>query len=145
MHNKTAEANRWMTTLKQKYPDAFPAPDITVEQYALIRMMGSLTERNHNRTKAIIEGLLTQHFENLAIDNDDRAEGLLRMSRQVWEAYDSSIQIRRDPLKLDPFNEMYQRIRDQLLDPKTGFPPEYAARLRTRLALPAPAAPQPKP
>jgi hypothetical protein len=141
MHNRTAEADRWMTVLKQKYPAAVPN-QVSVEQYALERLAGTITEINHNKTKALIEGLLTQYFENLAVDNDDRAEGVLRMARQVWTYYDSSIQARREQLKLDPFEEMYGRIRDQLLDPNTGMLPAYSARLRTRLRLPAPAAPK---
>ena len=137
LHSRLAEANRWMTVLKEKYPDAV-AKNTTVEQYALGRMVGSVSELNHNRTKALIEGLLTQHFENLTIDNDDRADGLLRMARQIWQAYDGSIAARREPLKFDPLEEMYARIRDRMLDPQTGFPPEYGARLRTKLGLPAP-------
>jgi hypothetical protein len=143
MHNRTAEANRWMTVLKQKYPGAVPN-QVSVEQYALERLAGTATEVHHDKTKALIEGLLTQHFENLAIDNDDRAEGVLRMARQIWNYYDSSIQMRKEPLKLDPFEEMYTRIRDQVLDPKTGMLTEYTARLRTRLGLPAAAAVAPK-
>jgi hypothetical protein len=36
---------------------------------------------------------------------------------------------------------MYVRIRDELLDPKSGISSGYAARLRTKLNLPAPEAP----
>ena len=140
MHNRTAEAQRWMTVLKEKYPDAV-AKDMSVEQYSIEKLAGSFIERNHNKTKAIIEGLLTQYFDNLAIDNDDRAEGVLRMARQLWKYYDSNIQMRLEPLKLDPLEEMYARILDRLLDPATGLPPEYAARLRTKLGLPAAPAP----
>jgi hypothetical protein len=81
--------------------------------------------------------LLTQHFENLAIDEDDRAASLLRMARQVWQNYDDNIQIRRDPLKMEPLEEMRARVLDQLLDPQAGLPQEYRARLRTKLGLPA--------
>jgi hypothetical protein len=142
LNSRVSEANRWLKVLKEKYPDAV-AKDLPVEQYALERMVGTISEMNHNRTKGVIEGLLTQHFENLAIDNDERADGVLRMARQVWTAYDASIAARREPLKFDPLDEMYTRSRDRVLDPQTGFPPEYAARLRTKLGLPAPETPKP--
>ena len=45
---------------------------------------------------------------------------------------------RPDALRLEPIPEMYARIRDQLIDPKTGFRGEYAARIRTKLNLPPP-------
>jgi len=140
MHNRLAEANRWMLVLKEKYPDAIPK-DQPVEEYALQRMTQSISDINHNKTKALLEGLLTQHFENLVIDNDDRAAGLLRMARQIWRYYESAIRNRPGPLKMEPLEDMYGRIRDVLLSPETGMIPEYAAVLRTKLGLPAPTTP----
>jgi hypothetical protein len=139
-HNRLAEANRWMAVLKEQYPEAVPKSQ-PVEEYALRRMTESISDLNHNKTKALIEGLLTQHFENLAIDNDDRAAGLLRMARQIWQFYDSAIRGRPGPLKLEPLEEIYAQVRDDVLKPDTGIAPEYAAILRTKLGLPAPAAP----
>jgi hypothetical protein len=127
-----------MEVLKQTYPEAIPK-DLSVDEYALRRMTESIADVDHNRKKALIEGLLRQHFDNLALDEDDRATALLQMARKIWEFYDSSIQNRSAPLRFDPFPEMYTRVRDEMLDPKTGLPPEYAARLRTKLGLPAPA------
>jgi hypothetical protein len=140
MYSRVTEANRWLAILKETYPDAVPANQ-TVEQYALQRMAGSITDLNHNKVKALIEGLLTQYFDNLAIDEDDRAAALLRMSRQMWDFYTSSTRNRQAQLKLDPLDQMAARIRDELLNPATGFPPVYAARLRTKLGLPAPTPP----
>ena len=138
-HNRLIEADRWMKTLRQQYPNAVE-PGISVEQFALARMTANLSELNHNRTKAVLEGLMIQHFENLAIDNDERADGLMLMIRQIWNYYTSRVTQRPDALQLEPLNEMYARIRDQLIDPKTGFRPEYAARIRTKLNLPPPPA-----
>lgn len=136
-HNRLAEANRWMGILKQEYPDAVPATQ-TAEQYALQRMTTSVADLNHNKTKALIEGLLSQHFEHLVLDDDDRAAGLIRMARDIWQYYDASIRNRRGPLQMEAFDEMYRRIRDDLLKPEGGLPPQYAAILRTKLNLPAP-------
>lgn len=139
-HNRLAEADRWMKVLKGAYPDAVEK-NVSVEQYALARMTSSISDLNHNRTKALIEGLVSQHFMNLAIDNDDRADGLLRMARQVWQFYTSQTSQRQEALKLEPMDRIYLRIRDMAVDPEAGFRPEYAARIRTKLSLPAPVAP----
>jgi hypothetical protein len=139
-HNRLAEASHWMTTLKQKYPEAVPA-DQSVETYALKRMTENMTELNHNRVKAMLEGFIRQHFEHLAIDDDDRAAGFLLRARNLWAFYDSSIQARREQLRMESIEDMYRRIRDELLDPKSGISSGYAARLRTKLNLPAPEAP----
>jgi hypothetical protein len=139
-HNRLAEANRWMTVLKQKYPEAVPA-DQSVETFALKRMTDNVRELNHNRVKAMLEGLIRQHFEHLAIDDDDRAAGFLLRARGLWAFYDSSIQSRREQLQMESIESMYRRILGELLDPGTGLPYAYAARLRTKLNLPAPPAP----
>lgn len=139
-HNRLAEADRWMKILKEKYPDAME-PQWTVEQYALARMTSSIADLNHNRTKAVIEGLVSQSLENLALDNDDRAEGLLHMARRIWQYYTSNITKRPDALKLEPIEQIYARMRDAMVDPVNGIRPEYAVRIRTKLNLPAPALP----
>jgi len=140
-YNRTAEANRWMALTKQKYPDAFP-PDETVESYALKRLTERIRDVDQNRTKALVEGWLNQHFENLILDEDDRAVAVLRMARQIWDYYDSVSKTRAESRGMEPFPEIYRRVRDSLLDPASGLPPEYVARLRTKLNLPAPAAPE---
>jgi len=94
----------------------------------------------HDRTKALLDGLLIQHFYNLAIDEDDRAEGLDRMARQLWAYYNDRVAVRGDVLRFPPYREMKQAILKQVLDPKEGFGPLLAARLRTKLGLPAPSA-----
>ena len=143
-HNRLVEANRWMTVLKQKYPEAVPA-DQSVETYALKRMTENITELNHNRMKVMLEGFIRQHFEHLAIDDDERAAGFLLRARGLWAFYDSSIQGRREPLRMESIEDMYRRIRDEVLDPQTGIASGYAAQLRTKLNLPAPVAPKTNP
>lgn len=137
MHGRDTQAEEWMKTLKQKFPDAVPS-ELSVQEFALRRLVGSINEVNNNKARALVEGLLNQYFENLAIDEDDRAAALLRQARDVWNFYDTSIRVRKVPLKLDPLEETYARVRDEMLDPANGLPAVYAARLRTKLGLPAP-------
>jgi len=143
-HNRLAEANRWMAVLKEKYPEAVPA-DQSVETYALKRMTENITELNHNRVKAMLEGFIRQHFEHLAIEDDERAAGFLLRARNLWAFYDSSIQSRREQLRMESIEGMYRRILDEMLDPQTGIASGYAAQLRTKLNLPAPVAPKTNP
>ncbi len=138
-HNRLSEADQWMKALREKYPDAIEK-NVTAEQYALARMIGSIKDLNHNRTKAVIEGLVSQYFLNLALDNDDRAEGLLRLARQVWQFYTSETAHRQEVLKLEPMDKIVIRFRDMAINPENGFRPEYAARIRTKLNLPPPPA-----
>jgi hypothetical protein len=43
---------------------------------------------------------------------------------------------------MESIEDMYRRILDDMLDPQTGIASGYAARLRTKLNLPAPVAPK---
>src|ERR1051325_611082 len=73
-NNQLADANRWFQRLREKYPNALPAGQ-TVEQYALDRVTGYLTDPSHDRTKSILDGIILKHFLNLALDEDGQAEG----------------------------------------------------------------------
>jgi len=141
--NRREEAEQWMKILRERYPEAVPK-DQTAEQFALARLTEGISNANHNRTRALIESLLFSHFESLAVDDDDHAAGLLLMASKVNDYYNEVISKRGAPLRLDPFAEMYQRVRDELLSPQSGMAPAYRARLRTKLGLgneppPAPA------
>jgi hypothetical protein len=136
-YNRPGEANRWLNILRQAYPDAVPAGE-SVDAYALKRTTERVADGDHNRTKAFIEGRLTQYFENLVVDEDDRATILLRDARQIWDFYADFSKSRPQALAMEPFPEMYRRVLESLLNPTTGLPPEYAARLRTKLNLPPP-------
>jgi hypothetical protein len=139
-HNRLAEANRWFSVLKDKYPEAVPKTQ-TIEEYALQRMISTVSAVDQNRAKLLIEAFLGRHFENLALDEDEQAEGYLRMARQLWDYYDSFAKGRKNALSMEAFPQMYTRIRDELLDPQTGMLSQYSDRLRTKLGLPPPPAP----
>ena len=143
-NNRVAEANKWMAVLKRKYPDAVP-PDETVEQFALKRLAANITDIDMKRTTLLLDGLFRQHLENLVIDEDDRAAGLLLMARQIHDYYQSSVKRRAGIITLDAFPEMYLRSRSDFLDTTNGALKPYRDRLRTKLNLPPEIAPPPTP
>jgi len=136
MHNRLQEANYWMAVLKEKYPEAVPKEE-TVEAYALKRFTSTITDIDMRRTTILLEGLLTQNFLNLAIDEDDRAAGFLRMARQIYDYYQEATKRRVGIVSLRPFEDMYRDKRNDFLDPASGVSDYYRARLRTKLGLPA--------
>ncbi|MEY2407578.1 MAG: hypothetical protein QOF48_248 [Verrucomicrobiota bacterium] len=133
-NNRLAEADKWMAVLKQKYPEAVP-PDESVETFALKRLAGSITDIDQKRTVILLDGLLKQHFHNMAIGEADRSAGLLLMARKVYDYYQSSVQ-RRAVIALRPFQDMYQSVLNDLLDPTNGLPRVFRDRLRTEKGLP---------
>ena len=126
--------------IKQKYPDAVP-PEDSVETFALKRLASNITDINMSRAVIFVNGLLTQHFENLAIGEEDRAAGLLLMAKKFYDYYQSSVQRRAGIITLEPFQKMYQGVLDDLLNTTNGMPKIYRDRLRTEKGLPPEAAP----
>jgi hypothetical protein len=134
-HNQIKRANELFAQLKSTFPSALPA-DLPLDEYALTRLTGTMKELRNDEAKAVVEGLLRQYYQNLTLDDDDRANGMLLMAQKVWSIYDQKTV--RAAIRLRPFNEMRQYVLEQLLDPEQGLPPELAARLRDKLKLPAP-------
>ena len=139
-YHQIAEAQRWFKIAREKYPDSIPA-GLSLEQFAVGRLLSGVKDMSHDRLKAFMEGLLVQHYYNLAIDEDDRAEGLETMARQLWKFTDQRIGDQKQRLSLVPFAEMKKAALEQMLDPQSGVAPELIARLRTKLNLPTPPAP----
>jgi hypothetical protein len=137
-HNRIAEANDWFAILKQRYPETI-RPDVTMEQFSLERIAGNLQSASHDRTKAFIEGILIQHYHSLAFDEDDRAEGLDRMARNLWNIYMERSGRIREAIKLAPFDEMKASALHEVLSETSALRPQLKARLRTRLGIAAPA------
>jgi hypothetical protein len=136
-HNRLSEASKWFEVLRQKYPDAVPA-NLSVEEYSFERLKENIQDMTHDRTKAVLEGMILQSLVGLALGEDDRAIGLDRMARQLWDYYDAKIARRRGPLQFPPYDEMRRTVRDQIFDPQSGFSPDLVARLRARLGMLAP-------
>jgi len=145
-HNRLKEAAEWFKYLGEKYPnkpllDNKPSSlpkNLTLDDYAVARIAEDVGELGVDRAKAAIEGLIQNSYMNMAVDQDDRAAGLMLLARKVHESFMSRIPKERiEVLGLPPFEEMVKKIRDRVLDPANRVPFEARAVLRTKLRLPA--------
>jgi hypothetical protein len=134
-NNHTAEAGRWFKYVRDKYPDSLP-PGQTLDEFALQRLTGTVLELSYDKTKALLEGMIGQYYSNLVMDDENRALGFELFARKLSNMYAERTKGMEQRLAMPPLEEMKRTIRDQFLDPKTGLPPEAAARLRTKLNLP---------
>ena len=145
-HNRLKEAAYWFKYVGEKYPnkplldgkpDSLPG-NVTLDQYAVSRIAEDVGDLGVDRAKAAVEGLIQNSFMNMAVDNDDRAAGLMLLARKVHESFMSRIPKERiEVLGLPPFEEMVKKIRDRMLDPANKLPFEARAILRTKLRMPA--------
>lgn len=141
-HNRMADAAKWLKLLRAKYPDALP-PSLTLDEYAVRRVTETLSDTNPNQSRAVLEGLLVNSYVNLAVGEDDRAQGFSLLARRAWEYYQKRMS-GNPRVALPPFEEMQRVVREQLLDPEKGLTPQLSAQLRSRLGLPAPTNAPPK-
>ena len=138
VHQRFREANEWLATVKRMYPKDFPAT-LSLEDYVLMRVGEDVNETDMNKTISNIRGSLMRSFLNLALDEDDQAQGHLLLARNIWNRYMGKIGggPSEKRVGLPPLEEMRQEVLDNLLP---NLAPDLADALRTRLNLPAGAA-----
>jgi hypothetical protein len=138
VHQRYREANQWLETVKKLYPKDYP-PEMTLEDYALRRVGEDVGETDMNKTISNIRGCLVRSFINLALDEDDQAQGYFLLARNIWNRYMGKIAggPSEKRVGLPPLEDLRREVLDQLLP---NLEPEYAAALRTKLNLPPPTA-----
>lgn len=145
-YNREAEAARWYAYLGKSYPDkplvagrpdSLPAA-MTLDEYIYARVEEEVGDTSRDKTKMVLEGLLTTSFYSLATGNDDRATGFDRFAQKVWARYQMKTEGTGERISIPPLNTIKQDVLRRVLDPERGFPLELAHQLRTALGLPAP-------
>jgi hypothetical protein len=145
-HNRLADAAQWFKYLATKYPDkplldgqtnSLPA-NLTLDKYAVARVQGDVSDSGgHDRTQAIVEGLLVNSYRSMVLAEDSAAAGFKLLARQLWLSYQSGIPKERlAAIGLRPFEETDQEVRKRMLSPQDGEPPEVRAVLRAKLGEP---------
>lgn len=148
IHNRLKEANEWFGVLKDKYPDLVPR-GMSLEEFSLMRFTENLALAGHDKTKAMLEGILSNYWLSFAFADDDPAEeqralGYDQQARYLWNFYLKRSGSQRQVLALPPLEQMKKDVLDVLL--KTDdVHPEIKRRLRTKLGIADPASEQSKP
>lgn len=136
-HNRRAEAQSWFQYLREHYPDRVPK-GLTLEDYVLDKHFKELASIGYDRGVAVVEGFITDAYVSLAMDDDERAGGMMALAYQLWEFLRKKATGQEQRLGVPPFDDMKQAVLDRLRAPDSQLPLAYQARLRTKLNLPAP-------
>ena len=136
-YNRIADAGRWFKYVRETYPGSIQEPNL--DDYALKRIGAEMIGMTYDRTKTLINGLLTQSLLSLAADEDDRAAGFELFAQRLWSNYADATKGQEKRLTNAPIEQMKRTLVNDFLNPTNGLPPEAAARLRTKLGLAAPA------
>ena len=136
-HGREPEAEKWFNLFRESYPDQIRG-NPTMEEFALERLAMNIEDLSGDRIMVVLSGLIHQYYVSLALDEDKRAGGFLRMAEQVYKYNDHRIRFRRQPLKIPTLDELKETWLKEMLKPENGLLPlELIVRLRTRLNLPA--------
>ncbi|MBN2505650.1 MAG: hypothetical protein JXQ71_03040 [Verrucomicrobia bacterium] len=133
-HNQIAEARFWYSYLHEHYPDRAPA-GTTVDEWVLKRHIRDLPTLGYDKMVAVIEGYIVDAYVSTALDDPDRAAGMMGMALQMWQYARKKAAKQEQRLGLPPFEDMKRAVLDRLLAPDSRLTPGLKARLRTLLNL----------
>lgn len=153
VHNRLEDAAKWWKYLGEKYPnsnvlDSKPnsrPSTLTLDEYAVSRVQEDVGETSPDRVTAILEGLIANAYESLAVGEDDRAAGFQLLAGKVRTTYTSKTTARGEAIALPALQNIQRDVLNRMLDPQNGLPFQMRATLRTKLGMSAetevPAAP----
>lgn len=140
------EAKKLFDYVDKTYPQylaKYLRQGYTVDDYVLYALGVQLTETDHNKTTAAIKGLLYQSYLKLAMDEDDAAVTYEALAQKAWDYFQSKVPAdQQKRIGLDSMQTFKKIALDEALAQMDSEAPAYAALIRSKLNLPAPA---PKP
>jgi len=139
-HNREADAARWHAYLGQKYPNRYTRPGQNVTDFVMERFK-EIMDLGKDKVQSANEGMFQRHFYELAIGEDDRAQGYTRLIQAIAREYARRVErSERDRVDLPPLPRLRQLVLDRLIDapPGTGWSPQLRLQLLTALNLPVP-------
>jgi hypothetical protein len=144
-NNRLADSAKWYRYLGEKYPDkflidgntnSFPR-NLTLNDYAVARIVEDVGETSRDRVKAAIEGMLIRAYVDLVTGQPDRSAGYRLKARMLRDSYMSNIKGSDERIGLPSVEDIEKEMLGRLLDPTTAMMPfEMRAILRTELRMP---------
>lgn len=139
-HNREADAARWHAYLGQKYPNRYTKPGQNVTDFVMERYK-ELMDLGKDKVQSAIEGMFARHFYELALNEDDRAQGYVRLIQAIAREYTKRVErSERDRVDLPPLPTLRQLVLDRLINAPAGdgWSPQLRLQLLTALGLPVP-------
>lgn len=128
-YNKLEEAEKYFRILKEKYPA--DAQQDSVEGFVIAQMGKDIEGGNRYRVREVIYTILNQALWNLSLGDDNRAAGLERLAKLVWDTYQEKFGTNQR-LSLPPFDKIRKDAVEHSLK---VFPPALSKNLRQRLGI----------
>ena len=139
-HNREADAARWHKYLGDKYPGRYTKPDQKVNDFVLERYK-ELMDLGKDKIQSAIEGMFVRHFYELAIGEDDRAQGYTRLIQAIAKEYTKRVErSERDRVDLPPLPKLRELVLNRVINAPAGegWNPQLRLQLLTALGQPVP-------
>lgn len=141
MHNREKEAAEWLRYLALHYADflrrtepSVIADGVNFDKFVLMRVQEQMGTGGKDKTQSTIEGMLSRHFYELALGEEDRAVGFERMARQIYNLYlERSATAEKGRVDLQPYDKIKGVVLERTLERSS---PQMAVRLVSALGLP---------
>lgn len=139
-HNRVPEAVEWYKYLQNKYPDAID-PGMTVEEYAVSRVVEVVGGMSRDRIRLALEGFFENSFYSYAVGDFDQGASYELFARKVYNDYQDKVTDTQSSERRIAFRKSFSELRREALvrnlNPETSVLPEpLIDRLRTALELP---------
>ena len=133
-HNRLEDSAAWYRQLRERFPDD---SEVTqgLDQFAVTRTEAQMGRAHSDEIRAIVDGLLANHYYNLALGQEDRAIGLLNLAQRTWTQYHGRIRGQNDRIGLLPFDQMRQLSLEKVLRGESQLSESMIIQLRSRLGL----------
>jgi len=128
-NSRPTEAAHWFGIARTNFPDLV-RPGVGLDEFVVEHVTAQVDTGNLNRIVAVVEGLLGQHYYNLALGDEDRANGYALLARRVWDRYQARHRDALNQLGLPTLEKMQRRVREQAQEGRHGFSPALMAQLR---------------
>lgn len=145
--NRKEEARKWFEMLKADYPEKVEEGK-SMEMFCVEQISEILNETSRDRVRALLEGVISTAYYNIAIGEDAQGVNNLALAEKAYAKFLRETAVpegdsQEGRIVLPEFSRIRGTVLKSLLDPDTSpWGPELRAYLRSELGL---VGPQPEP
>jgi hypothetical protein len=138
INGEKAAAKQWFDYLAKMYPDKpmlegvtnSTPRDLNVDDFAIARVQQEVGTLSHDKTRVVLEGLVTRALFCYATGQEREAQGLEGMAQNIYDRYQQKIG-KQERLQMPSMLEIRQDMIKRLLSSDPPPAPELAARLQS--------------
>jgi len=127
-NHRLGDAAALFGILASEFPGAVPDGQ-GLDDFVVAHVTATAGAGNLNRVVALLEGTLGRHYLNLALGDEDQANGYALLVRRIWESYQARNADALGHVGLPPLAELQTRVLAQIREGGHGFTPELQAAL----------------